>query len=101
VTRVFPYRRGKLLTDKIRRSGAGVRNGLRGVASRCRTGTLDLRFMASNADLVNGDAVVSWYDGVYPPASRRGSDARRAQCQGSIRARGDDADGGVQSSPIC
>jgi rod shape-determining protein MreC len=46
-----------------------VRNGLRGVAyGGAEPGTLDLRFMASNADLVKGDiAVTSGLDGVYPP----------------------------------
>jgi rod shape-determining protein MreC len=46
-----------------------LRNGLRGVAyGGVEPGTLDLRFMASNADIVQGDVVVSsGLDGLYPP----------------------------------
>jgi rod shape-determining protein MreC len=71
VTRVFPLTSEvTLLTDKDQTIPVQVvRNGLRGVAfGGVEPGTLDLRFMASNADLVNGDAVVtSGIDGVYPP----------------------------------
>jgi rod shape-determining protein MreC len=71
VTRVFPLTAEvTLLTDKDQTIPVQVvRNGLRGVAfGGVEPGTLDLRFMASNADLVNGDAVVtSGIDGVYPP----------------------------------
>jgi rod shape-determining protein MreC len=71
VTRVFPLTSEvTLLTDKDQTIPVQiVRNGLRGVAfGGVETGTLDLRFMASNADLNNGDAVVtSGIDGVYPP----------------------------------
>jgi rod shape-determining protein MreC len=70
VTRVFPWTAEvTLLTDKDQTIPVQVvRNGLRGVAfGGIEPGTLDLRFMASNADLVNGDAVVtSGIDGVYP-----------------------------------
>jgi len=70
VTRVFPLTAEvTLLTDKDQTIPVQVvRNGLRGVAfGGVEPGTLDLRFMASNADLVNGDAVVtSGIDGVYP-----------------------------------
>jgi len=70
VTRVFPLTAEvTLLTDKDQTIPVQVvRNGLRGVAfGGIEPGTLDLRFMASNADLVNGDAVVtSGIDGVYP-----------------------------------
>jgi rod shape-determining protein MreC len=70
VTRVFPLTSEvTLLTDKDQTIPVQVvRNGLRGVAfGGVEPGTLDLRFMASNADLVNGDAVVtSGIDGVYP-----------------------------------
>jgi rod shape-determining protein MreC len=71
VTRVFPLTAEvTLLTDKDQTIPVQVvRNGLRGVAfGGVEPGTLDLRFMASNADLVNGDLVVtSGIDGVYPP----------------------------------
>jgi rod shape-determining protein MreC len=42
---------------------------LRGVAyGGAEPGTLDLRFMASNADVMQGDiATTSGLDGVYPP----------------------------------
>jgi rod shape-determining protein MreC len=45
-----------------------VRNGLRAVAFGSGDGeTLDLRFMAANADIQNGDALVtSGIDGTYP-----------------------------------
>ncbi len=58
-----------LLTDKDQSLSVQVlRNGLRGVAfGSPQAGTLDLRFMASNADIVNGDQLVtSGLDGVYP-----------------------------------
>jgi rod shape-determining protein MreC len=71
VTRVFPLTSEvTLLTDKDQTIPVQVvRNGLRGVAfGGVEPGTLDLRFMASNADLNNGDVVVtSGIDGVYPP----------------------------------
>jgi rod shape-determining protein MreC len=46
-----------------------LRNGLRSVAyGRGQSGVLDLRFMAANADIQKGDALVtSGIDGVYPP----------------------------------
>ncbi len=71
VTRVFPLTSEvTLLTDKDQSIPVQVvRNGLRGVAfGGVEPGTLDLRFMASNADVNNGDHVVtSGIDGVYPP----------------------------------
>jgi rod shape-determining protein MreC len=71
VTRVFPLTAEvTLITDKEHAIPVQVlRNGLRGVAyGGVEPGTLDLRFMASNADIVNGDVVVtSGIDGVYPP----------------------------------
>ena len=71
VTRVFPLTAEvTLLTDKDQTIPVQiVRNGLRGVAfGGVEPGTLDLRFMASNAEIVNGDTVVtSGIDGVYPP----------------------------------
>ena len=58
-----------LLTDKDHSIPVQIlRNGLRGVAfGGAEPGTLDLRFMAANADVVNGDvATTSGIDGVYP-----------------------------------
>jgi rod shape-determining protein MreC len=70
VTRVFPATSEvTLLTDKDQSIPVRiVRNGLRGVAfGGVESGTLDLRFMAANADVVNGDiAVTSGLDGLYP-----------------------------------
>lgn len=71
VTRVFPLTSEvTLLTDKDQTIPVQVvRNGLRGVAfGGVEPGSLDLRFMASNADVNNGDLVVtSGIDGIYPP----------------------------------
>ncbi len=71
VTRVFKTTAEvTLLTDKDQSIPIQiVRNGLRGVAfGGADPGTLDLRFMAANADVVNGDvAVTSGLDGLYPP----------------------------------
>jgi len=58
-----------LLTDKDQSIPVQIlRNGLRGVAfGGAEPGTLDLRFMAPNADVVDGDvATTSGIDGVYP-----------------------------------
>jgi rod shape-determining protein MreC len=70
VTRVFPVTAEvTLLTDKDQTIPVQIlRNGLRGVAyGGVDPGTLDLRFMASNADINQGDAVVtSGLDGVFP-----------------------------------
>lgn len=58
-----------LLTDKDQSIPVQIlRNGLRGVAfGGSEPGTLDLRFMAANADIVDGDvAITSGLDGVYP-----------------------------------
>lgn len=70
VTRVFPFTAEvTLLTDKDQAIPVQVlRNGLRSVAyGRGQSGVLDLRFMASNADIQKGDALVtSGIDGVYP-----------------------------------
>jgi len=58
-----------LLTDKDQSIPIQiVRNGLRGIAfGGADPGTLDLRFMAANADVEHGDlAVTSGLDGVYP-----------------------------------
>lgn len=71
VLQVYPFSSEiSLITDKDHPTPVQVlRNGLRGVAyGGVEPGTLDLRFMASNADVVNGDVVVtSGIDGVYPP----------------------------------
>ncbi len=70
VTRVFrDTSEVTLLTDKDQSIPVQIaRNGLRGVAfGGADPGTLDLRFMAANADIENGDlAVTSGLDGVYP-----------------------------------
>jgi rod shape-determining protein MreC len=71
VTRVFRDTcEVTLLTDKDQSIPVQiVRTGLRGVAfGGTDTGTLDLRFMAANTDIVENDlAVTSGLDGVYPP----------------------------------
>jgi len=71
VTRVFnDTSEVTLLTDKDQSIPVQIlRNGLRGVAfGGSETGTLDMRFMAANADIVDGDvAITSGLDGVYPP----------------------------------
>lgn len=71
VTRVFPVTAEvTLITDKEQTIPVQIlRNGLRGVAyGGIEPGTLDLRFMASNADVNQGDvAVTSGLDGLYPP----------------------------------
>ncbi|MFM9967909.1 MAG: rod shape-determining protein MreC [Burkholderiales bacterium] len=59
-----------LVTDKDHAIPVQVaRNGLRAVAFGTGDGaTLDLRFMAANADVQNGDTLVtSGIDGTYPP----------------------------------
>ena len=59
-----------LLTDKDQAIPVQVlRNGLRAVAyGGAEGGMLDLRFMAANADIKNGDVLVtSGIDGTYPP----------------------------------
>ncbi|MEP6607443.1 MAG: rod shape-determining protein MreC [Burkholderiaceae bacterium] len=70
VTRVFnDTSEVTLLTDKDQSIPVQIlRNGLRGVAfGGSEPGTLDLRFLAANADIVNGDiAATSGLDGVYP-----------------------------------
>ena len=59
-----------LLTDKDQAIPVQVvRNGLRAVAFGAgASGMLELRFMASNAEIQNGDRLVtSGIDGTYPP----------------------------------
>lgn len=71
VTRVYPLlAEVTLITDKDQAVPVQiVRNGLRAVAFGAGDGaTLDLRFMAANADILNGDVLVtSGIDGTYPP----------------------------------
>lgn len=71
VTRVFPFSAEvTLLTDKDQAIPVQVvRSGLRSVAyGGGQSGLLDLRFMASNADIQAGDVLVtSGIDGIYPP----------------------------------
>ncbi|HJV74653.1 MAG TPA: rod shape-determining protein MreC [Noviherbaspirillum sp.] len=70
VTRVFPFTSEvTLLTDKDQAIPVQVvRSGLRSVAyGQGHSGALDLRFMPANADIKNGDVLVtSGIDGVYP-----------------------------------
>lgn len=70
VTRVFPFTSEvTLLTDKEQAIPVQVvRSGLRSIAyGQGNSGTLDLRFMPPNADIQNGDILVtSGIDGVYP-----------------------------------
>ena len=70
VTRVFPFTSEvTLLTDKDHAIPVQVlRSGVRSVAyGRGQSGVLELRFMASNADIQKGDVLMtSGIDGVYP-----------------------------------
>ncbi len=70
VTRVFPFTAEvTLLTDKDQAIPVqDVRSGLRSIAyGMGHSGSLDLRFMPANADIKNGDTLVtSGIDGVYP-----------------------------------
>jgi rod shape-determining protein MreC len=71
VTRIFPFTSEvSLLTDKDQAIPVQLlRNGLRSVVyGRGQSGLLDLRFMVANADIRQGDVLVtSGIDGVYPP----------------------------------
>lgn len=71
VTRVFPWvSEVTLVTDKEQAVPIQVaRSGLRGVTFGVGfDGTLELRFMPVNADIQNGDLLVtSGIDGTYPP----------------------------------
>jgi rod shape-determining protein MreC len=70
VTRVFPFTSEvTLLTDKDQAIPVQVvRSGLRSIVyGQGHSGALDLRFMPVNADIKNGDILVtSGIDGVYP-----------------------------------
>lgn len=80
VTRVFPaLAEVTLLTDKDQSIPVMIsRNSLRSVAfGGSEAGTMELRFLAANADVVSGDAVVtSGLDGLYPPGLAVGKVAR-------------------------
>jgi rod shape-determining protein MreC len=70
VTRVFPLTAEvTLLTDKDQAIPVQVqRNGLRAVAAGAGAGTLELKFLAANADVQPGDVLVtSGLDGIYLP----------------------------------
>jgi len=70
VTRTFPYvSEVTLITDKEQSVPVQiVRNGLRSVAFGLGRGQLELRYMPSNADVQNGDVLVtSGLDGIYLP----------------------------------
>ena len=71
VTRVFPWvSEVTLVTDREQATPIqSVRSGLRGVTFGIGyDGTLELRFMPVNADIQNGDLLVtSGIDGTYPP----------------------------------
>jgi rod shape-determining protein MreC len=70
VTRVFPLSAEvTLLTDKEQAIPVRVqRSGLRAVLTGAGAGAMDLRFLASNADVQPGDILVtSGLDGVYLP----------------------------------
>jgi rod shape-determining protein MreC len=70
ITRVFPFTSEvTLLTDKEQAIPVQVlRSGLRSIAyGRGRSGLLDLRFVAPDADIQVGDVIVtSGLDGMYP-----------------------------------
>jgi len=80
VTRVFPFvSEVTVLTERDQSIPAQiVRNGLRCVAfGGAEAGTLELRFLAANADVASGDVVVtSGLDGLYPPGIPVGTVAR-------------------------
>ena len=70
VTRVFPFAAEiTLITDKDQTIPVQiVRNGLRSVVFGLGDGQLELRFMPANADVKNGDLLVtSGLDGVFLP----------------------------------
>ena len=70
VTRVFPFASEiTLITDKEQSIPVQiVRNGLRSVVFGLGNGQLELRFMPANADVQNGDLLVtSGLDGIFQP----------------------------------
>ena len=80
VTRVFPMvSEVTVLTERDQSIPVEVlRNGLRCIAfGGAEPGTLELRFLAANADVASGDAVVtSGLDGLYPAGLPVGTIAR-------------------------
>ena len=69
VTRIFPFASEiTLITDKEQSVPVQiVRNGLRSVVFGLGSGQLELRFMPANADVQNGDLLVtSGLDGIFP-----------------------------------
>jgi rod shape-determining protein MreC len=70
VTRVFPFSSEmNLVTDKNQAVPVQVvRNGLRAITfGGQQPGSLDIRFLAANADIIEGDELVtSGIDGIYP-----------------------------------
>ncbi|SDG64726.1 rod shape-determining protein MreC [Propionivibrio dicarboxylicus] len=69
VTRIFPFvSEIALITDKEQSVPVQiVRNGLRSVVFGLGSGQLELRFMPANADVQNGDVLVtSGLDGIFP-----------------------------------
>ena len=70
ITRVFPMTSEvTLLTDKDQAIPVEVqRNGLRAILASASAGALELRYLATNADVQTGDLLVtSGLDGVYLP----------------------------------
>ena len=71
ITRIYPWlSEVTLITDKDHSVPVQlVRNGLRSMVSGIgEDGTLELRYLAANADIQNGDLLVtSGIDGIYPP----------------------------------
>ncbi len=80
VTRVFPMvSEVTVLTERDQQIPVEVvRNGLRCIAfGGSEPGSLELRFLAANADVASGDTVVtSGLDGLYPPGLPVGTIAR-------------------------
>jgi rod shape-determining protein MreC len=80
VTRVFPMVSELTVLTEPNQSipVQVVRNGLRAIAfGGAAPGTLELRFLAANADVSSGDAIVtSGLDGLYPPGLPVGTIAR-------------------------
>lgn len=91
VTRVFPYTSEiTLLTDKDQAIPVQVvRSGLRSVAyGHGQSGALDLRFLATNADIQQGDVLVtSGIDGIYPPGLTVGKVAQLETKSSDVFAR--------------
>lgn len=99
VTRVYPMvSEVTLVTDREQAIPVlNTRTGARGVAfgdPTSRTGGLELRFMAANVDVQNGDLLTtSGVDGVYPP----GLPVARVE---KIERRGDSAFARITCTPL-